>query len=251
MRSLALLLVALFLGFSLVFVSKVNAKFEGDAKKRCEENLKSILMNKTLVSKVVFPASKNGINLKIDGLWDTRAATRYIKEYGVGIEIDEKANVTSLKLKDKSIEIHLNGGGYGTLGDMFQDSELKQQMRKAGGKAAGGSRINLDFDRDITEEDIDAKKFINWLNPLVDASQLERVAALDAIPEEFKDAAARKEIINGMPKTVVFAILGEPKNKNVDLDKTPPVEKWQYELDSTTSLLITFEAGKVTSVVKF
>lgn len=241
----------IFTGVLAVFVFSTSfAKLTDTELKQGEEQLATILLNKTLIAKVVFPASKNGIDLSIDGSWNNKPITRLIKSNGIGIEIDEKATVTDVKLKDKHIEIHLNGGGQGTFGDVLLQSPFQMQNRTAN-KAAGGSRINLKFNRDITEEDISAIKLVEWLKPLVETSDIERAAAADDIPAEFKDAAEKKEILQGMSKKTVFAILGEPKNKDVDLDQSAPVEKWQYEIDATTNLLVTFEGGVVIEVVQF
>src|SRR2546426_4132072 len=83
------------------------------------KKLESFLLGKRLVAKVAFPGYKSGIDLKTDGTWDQRWATRMIKEHGVGIEVGDAAAVTAVKLRGNHIEIHLNGGGVGTAGDGF------------------------------------------------------------------------------------------------------------------------------------
>lgn len=227
---------------------QVYAKLSDDKKKECEKKLEDILMNKTLVAKVVFPASKDGIDLKIDGTWDNKKVTRRIKDKGIGIQIGDPATVTTVKLKDQHIEIHLNGGGHGTFMDrMISDDK----SGKRGGIQSGGSRINMHFNRDVTEEDIAIEPLAKWLEPLVETDALAQDIALQNIPEEFKEAAEKGEIVEGMDKQTVFAILGEPKDKKVDLDVDPPVEKWQYELKSMEIMVVTFEKGKVAKIDKF
>ncbi|MFC1537419.1 hypothetical protein ACFL4P_01180 [Gemmatimonadota bacterium] len=234
---------------SAVFMNEpAYAKLKGDLKKSCEAKLESILMNKTLIAKVTFPASNKGIDLKIDGTLNNKKITRTLKDKGIGIEIGSPATVTTVKLKDKDIEVHLNGGGHGTFMDrMISDDK----SGKSGGVQSGGSRINLKFDRDITEEDIVIEKLAGWLEPVVETGALAKDIALKNIPEEFKEAAEKGEILVGMDKKTVFAIMGEPKEKKVDLDKTPPVEKWQYELKSMEIMVITIEKGKVIDVMTF
>ena len=115
-----------------------------------QKELQALLLNKQLVAKVTFPAWKDGIDVKTDGTWDMKWVTRQIKDHGIGIEIGDKASVTDVKLKDKSLEIHLNGGGAGTFADSLLTSDAKKARREsAGGKVPGGSRINLRFDRPI------------------------------------------------------------------------------------------------------
>jgi hypothetical protein len=218
-----------------------------------QKKLEAFLLNKHLVAKVTFPASKNGIDVKTDGTWDQRWATRNIKEHGVGIDIGETAAVTAVYLRPKHIEIHLNGGGAGTFGDSFWTGSSKMESRaRSGGKVAGGSRINLKFDRPITEEDIrDLGRLASYLEPVVDTSSLHQDIAKQNLPEEFKAAAAKGEIVVGMDKQTVFAILGEPKNKTVNVSADPPLEKWQYELRDLKTRVVTFKEGKVAKVTDF
>jgi hypothetical protein len=226
---------------------------KGQVKEQAQKQLETLFLNKQLVAKVTFPAHASGIDLKVDGAWDMKLVTRMIKDRGVGVEIDEKASVTNVKLKGDVIEIHLNGGGVGTLGDSFMMSSAKKAARDVGtGKAPGGSRINLRFGRDITEDDIrDMDKLIAYLDPVVDASSLRQAAKKNAIPDEFKEAAARGEVIAGMDKATVFAIMGDPKNKAVDMNVDPPAEKWQFELKDLKTRIVTFRQGKVAKVDEF
>jgi hypothetical protein len=98
---------------------------------------------------------------------------------------------------------------------------------------------------------IDADKLITYLAPLVDATSLKLVAARQQIAPEWADAAAKKLIIVGMDKLTVFAIFGEPKQKNVDLAADQPTEKWQYELPGLKTRIVTFKEGKVSKVDEF
>ena len=115
-----------------------QGSLSGDVKKESERFLDELFMGKALVAKVTFPAWKDGINLRLDGSWNPSEVTRDIKDHGVGIDIDEAAVVTDVKLKGKHIEIHLNGGGRGTLGDQLMEVST---TAGTGAKQAGGSRI--------------------------------------------------------------------------------------------------------------
>lgn len=217
------------------------------------KTLERFLFNKTLVAKVTFPAWKDGIDVKSDGTWDARWATRTIKDHGVGIEPGDRVSVTAVKLKDKVIEIHLNGGGAGTMMDVLMTSDAKKKGREAsGGKLPGGSRINLKFDRPIRDEDIaDLSRLALYLEPVVDTTSLRQDALKAAIPVEYREAASQYRIMEGMDKATVFAIMGEPKTKNIDMNSDFPVEKWVYELASLKTRLVTFKAGRVVKVDEF
>ena len=225
----------------------------GAQRNELEKDLERVLLNKRVKAKATFPAWKDGIDLKTDGSWDNKWTTRQIKDHGVGIEVDEAASVTAVKLREKQIEIHLNGGGAGTFGDTLLTSDAKKQARESsGGKAPGGSRINLKFDRPITKDDVaDLARLSTYLEPLVDVSSLRQEASRQSIPEEFRSAAAKGLIVEGMDKATVFAISGEPKNKNVDISGDAPIEKWQYELTNLKTRIVTFRAGKVSKVDEF
>jgi hypothetical protein len=86
---------------------------------------------------------------------------------------------------------------------------------------------------------------------VVDPSSLRQAARRNAIPDEFKEAAAKGEVVSGMDKATVFAIMGEPKTKAVDMNAEPPVEKWQFELKDLKTRIVSFKQGKVAKVDEF
>ena len=241
-------LLIFLLSLPLLFAEKLN----DTTKHKAQKQLESFLLNKKLTAKVTFPASASGIDLNLHGEWDHKSASRSIKNSGVGIDVNEAATVTEVKIKEKHIEIQLNGGGFGTTWDLLNESEYQRQQRSASGKASGGSRINLRFNRPITMEDIEnLDQFTSYLEPLLDTSVLKQDVLKKEIPEEFKDAASKGQIVPGMDKPTVFAIIGEPKNKNVDISGDIPIEKWQYDLPDLKTRIILFKEGKVTEVKEF
>jgi len=250
MKKRVILGVILGISLPVLLASQQSTGSQGEG---AQKKLESFLLGKRLVAKVVFPGYRTGIDLKTDGTWDQHWATRMIKEHGVGIEVGDAATVTAVKLKGNHIEIHLNGGGFGTAGDVFMTSERTRRAREgAGGKVPGGSRINLRFDHPVTEEDVDnLGRLAGYLEPVVDTSSLRQDIAKQGLPAEFKEAASKGEIVVGMDKATVFAILGEPKNKSVDLNADPPQEKWQYELKNLKTRVVTFKEGKVAKVTDF
>lgn len=225
----------------------------GSQRAESEKALEALLLGKVFIAKTAFPGWKDGIDLSIDGKWNNRWATRSIKDHGVGIETGDRASVTAVKVKDKHIEFHLNGGGAGTLMDSLMVSDAKKALRESsGGKVPGGSRINLRFDRPLAPADTaDLGQLAAYLEPLVDASSLQQAANRQSIPLEFKEAAARGDIVIGMDKATVFGIMGEPKSKNVDVTGDIPIEKWIFELKNLKTRVVTFAAGKVSKVDEF
>lgn len=221
-------------------------------KKACQQQLEGLLLNKRVVAKVTFPASSQGIDLSLDGEWDQKHTSRLIKSSGGGIDVDEAATVTQVKLKDGLLEVQLNGGGFGTFLDRMTTSQHQQRQRAAMGKASGGSRVNLRFNKPVTCETLtDAGQMMGFLQPLLNVDALKMAAAQQAVPPQWEEAAAQKRAEVGMDKVTVFAIFGEPKQKQVDLAAEPPIEKWQYELPDLKTRVITFKEGKLVKVDEF
>lgn len=135
---------------------------------------------------------------------------------------------------------------------MATTEKQRDQRKGSNGKVPGGSRINLRFDRPVTEADVDnLGRLAACLEPLVDASSLKQeIARMDLSPRD-RNAAERGQIAVGMDKKTVFATLDEPKAKTVDMSGEDPIEKWQYELKDLKNQVITFRQGKVTKVVVF
>ena len=86
-------LLKMVLFMALIVIAKpLSAKIEKDQENEYQAKLEEILLNKRLTAKVTFPASKDGIDLKINGEWDNKKVTGRIKDRGIGIDIDEYGN---------------------------------------------------------------------------------------------------------------------------------------------------------------
>jgi hypothetical protein len=237
---------------TLAFCAPAFAQISSAELATCNARLEQLLLNKKLIAKVGFPASAQGIDLTLDGAWDQKMNSRRVKGTGLGIAVDDPAVVNQVKLKDDLLEIHLNGGGFGTFSDNLLSSEYQRQARTASAKASGGSRVNLRFKRPTSCGELaNAERMMAFLAPLLDASALKTAAAQQAIAPEWAQAAAKKQIVAGMDKVTVFAILGEPKQKQVDMAVDPPIERWQFDMPNMKTRIVTFKAGKVTKVDEF
>jgi hypothetical protein len=236
----------------LVISGAASAQLVNSATTACNPRLEELLLNKRFAAKIQFPASSDGIDLTLNGEWNPKDASRAIKNRGLGIDIDDPVTVNQVKLKGSLLEVQMNGGGFGTFGDQLFSSNRQKQDRASGAKASGGSRINLRFTRTITCDELaDPEKMMGFLSPLLDVSSLKIAAAQKSMSPEWAEAAAQKKVLVGMDKTTVFAILGEPKQKQVDLNAEPPTEKWQYDMADMKTRVVTFTEGKVSKVVDF
>jgi hypothetical protein len=81
--------------------------------------LEKALLGREVRSRVDMPATAAGIDLHVqrEPEVDADLLSRRIAEYGVAIRPGQTALITRIKVNKKNIEIHLGGGGYGTLGD--------------------------------------------------------------------------------------------------------------------------------------
>ena len=163
------------------------------AKASAQEHLQKFLVSKAVKSRVDFPGYKDGIALSPAGLWSVREAAQSIEQHGIGVQKDDPAKITAIKLHDEYVEIHLDGGGAGVFAQGFGPDRSK-----AAGKVEGGSRINLRFDRRITHGDVqDLGRFLSYLEPLIDTAEIQRTSdmasALAPAKAETKAEPAKTE----------------------------------------------------------
>ena len=69
--------------------------------------------------KIDMPASQQGVDLFPDREQPLELASyqRRLKQFGIALRAGDSIMVTKVKVKDKAIEFHLGGGGYGTFWD--------------------------------------------------------------------------------------------------------------------------------------
>jgi hypothetical protein len=74
---------------------------------------------KPVTAKMDFPATQEGVDLHMERerLLDTGSYDRRIRQYGVAVAAGQTIVLTKVKVKDKTIELHLGEGGYGTFWD--------------------------------------------------------------------------------------------------------------------------------------
>lgn len=110
-----------------------------------EAELRRAFEGKQVILRIDMPGTHNGVNLRLDRdePMDWREYSRRIKTYGVSIPKGQTAMVTSLIIKKDLIELHFDGGGYGTFGD-DTSTTVSTYVPK--------SRYESDLERDIRRE---------------------------------------------------------------------------------------------------
>ncbi len=86
----------------------------------------------------------------------------WLKDKGVGVDRDEWVTITNVKIDGDKVEIHLEGGGEGRRG-----SNHANKMG-ASYKRAGGSRLNLKFQKDLTDNDIAPQNILTFMARLLE-----------------------------------------------------------------------------------
>ena len=117
-----------------------------------EAALKDYFEGKTVVVKIDMPASQTGIDVYADARRPINfdEYSRRLKDTGIALKSGASVMITKIKLKDKLIEFHLGGGGYGTLGDDTSGSVYVA--------SAGKSKREKDLERDDKAEKDAARK---------------------------------------------------------------------------------------------
>jgi hypothetical protein len=102
-----------------VFLLPVCMAVAAPARAQSEAALKDFFEGKSVRVKIDMPATQQGIDLYPDARrainFDDYSAR--VKTSGISIRSGESVVVTRVRVKDKIIEFHLGGGGYGTFGD--------------------------------------------------------------------------------------------------------------------------------------
>ena len=236
-------LIVLLLGTAQASTSKV-----------AQDQLTTLLLGKDVRALVDLPAYKDGVdvyyiplsNKRLDDRGvDLEEMTKWLKSKGVGVERDEWVTITNVKIDSDKIEIHLEGGGEGRRGS--------NHANKVGAsyKRAGGSRLNLKYQKDLNDTDIAPEHIIRFMSRLLDVSRIEEKIAEKDMPADLRAAIEAHTVVENMTYEMVLMSFGEPDQKKVDdIDATNLKETWFY-LKSGHRWVIRFENGKVVKTQVF
>ena len=133
-----------------------------------EARLRTALEGKRITLKMDMPATSEGVDVYPGSSHavDYDKVGKRMKKAGVALRDGDAARITKVKVKDNLIEIQLNGGGFGTFGDVLgglknhgADSGTAQQVKfqnQRAEKLAGGSRFNLRYPNGVGADDLTA-----------------------------------------------------------------------------------------------
>jgi hypothetical protein len=227
---------------------------EASTSKSAQDQLNTLLLGKDVRALVDLPAYKDGVDVYYlppsnkradDRGVDLAEMTKWLKEKGVGVERDEWVTITNVKIDGDKVEIHLEGGGEGRRGS--------NHANKVGAsyKRAGGSRLNLKYQKDLTDADIAPQNILRFMSRLLDVGRIEQKIEEKSMPQELRAAIEAHTVVENMTYEMVLMSFGDPDQKKVDdVDDTNLKETWFY-LKNGHRWVVHFDNGKVAKTQVF
>jgi hypothetical protein len=182
-----------------------------------------------------FPMGKVGLKLEAkDGKVtpDDRQLDAMMAGYGPAIKPGDRARITEVKLKDKSIIFELNGGPQ----KKKKWYEHIQVSGSAGTVQPGqptddtnvrGSYVELTFDKFVP--DLTPDQIKQLLDPVLNFSAKSATEAyLETIPPKAKTAINDHRVLVGMNREMVVYAKGRPPQKHREKDGDTEYEEWIY-----------------------
>jgi hypothetical protein len=199
-----------------------------------EARLRKALEGKRITLKMDMPATSEGVDVYPGSSHavDYDKVGKRMKKTGVALKDGDAARITKVKVKNDLIEIQLNGGGYGTFGDVLgglknhgADSGAAQQMKfqnQREEKLAGGSRFNLRYPNGAGADDLTPAAVIQALDEYatfpagiaVVATQASYTSQASVVATG--DQASAKPLRKGMSSDEVAALAGSPISTSVN-----------------------------------
>jgi len=218
---------------------------------RAKKDLTKLILGKEMKALMQLPATKEGLNVYVKseankhldarGI-DMASLSKYLKSKGVGVDANDWATATDIKVDNDRVEIHLGGGGEGRRGSNHANKV------SPGYKRAGGSRINFRYERELTDGDLEPQNFLRVMARVLDVSEIQNQVAAKDFPTEFQQAIAENTVKEGMTYQMVMLAFGDPEQKKInDTTDGSLLETWYY-LKEGHRWVLTFSNGKVTKV---
>ena len=205
------------------------------------------------------PAGKKGFHVKVGAPLDDKGLRVALGTSGSAINPGDKAQITALEFKDRSIVVDINGGGRGK-------TRLRDRIHlEVGGVPTmttsgpekpvdtnAGATVYLDFGKPLPEMTPDELK--QYLSAILDFSKQHSAAVqwVETLPPDIQNAIRDKRPAVGMDREMVLAALGRPDRKV--REKTPDgseTEDWIYGKPPAKTVFVKFDGDKVVQVQQF
>lgn len=229
-----------------------------------KESIADYYQGRLAAVKVSFPACRQGVLLDLDRLGRTNIDLyRRIDHCGAAMEKDEKSIITRFRTTKSGIDVDLNGGGYGTAGDVAWRAagdvltlgllELRDDTQK---RKRRGSRLRVVFGNKgsslFSAADINVEKFQATLSSGERPSDKLLKTALGPVPEGPGFAAAARiagalnhvQLMPDLDRALEAEKLALPRWAVKRLAKTRKVDQERALAENLEALLSARESGR-------
>ena len=222
--------------------------------KDAQAQLNALLLGKDVRALVDLPAYKEGVDVyylpRSNKHTDERGVnleemTKWLKAKGVGVERDEWVTITNVKIDSDKVEIHLEGGGEGRRGSNHANKVGVSYKR------AGGSRLNLKYQKDLNDTDIAPQYILAFMARLLDVSRIQQKIEEQEMPQDLRAAIEAHTVTEKMTYAMVLMSFGEPDQKKVDESSDTDLRETWFYLKNGHRWVVHFENGKVAKTQVF
>jgi hypothetical protein len=205
--------------------------------------------------KVPLPINKSGLTVNSKGEFDWKKNEMASMNAGQFIAPGITVQITNLTILDDKIIFEINGGGkkkrrfleHIQIGAGGGTRPIARPTAQAPPK---GSYITIKFEKSVPDLTPDQVKEI--LSPVLEFSKKSAARTfIESVPEEFKEAAKNKQVVVGMDKDLVLAIMGRPLRKVREKKGEVETEDWIYGERPQKVIFVTFLKGRVVSVKEY
>lgn len=212
------------------------------------------------VAKVMLPRGKHGVYINDQGKLDMDRAEKELRTNGAAIQPGIPVEITQIKFSAHDVTFEINNGGknrkkwyqhiqigMGGPGDMMQPVVQQQQQNPI----AYGSSITLTFKGEkVPDLSVDDAKKL--LSAVLDFNRkLPTELYSPKVPEKFKDAIKKHEVVVGMNRDAVLSAKGAPFRKvRQTAANGEETEDWLYGLPPHT-LFVTFNGDTVVRLQQY
>lgn len=210
------------------------------------------------VAKLVLPRGKHGLFIDSGGQVDQARAEKELRSNGPAIQPGLPVEITKIIFKEHEIIFEINNGGKNRkkwyqhiqigMGGTMQPLDTQQQQENP---IAFGSYITLRFKGEKVP-DVSVEQAKKLLGVALDFHRkLPTELYSPKVPEKFKEAIRKHEVLVGMDKDAVLSAKGVPFRK---VRETKPdgeeTEDWLYGLPPHV-LFVTFSGDNVIKVHQY
>jgi hypothetical protein len=181
-----------------------------------------------------FPMGEKGLTIKNGVISPNDEQLNFmLAQSGPAVKPGDRAKITDVLIKDKSIIVEINGGprkkkkwyqhievGMGSSGNTVPVSTDNSEN-------ARGSFVAILFDHFVPE--ISPEQIKKMLTPIFDFDALNAAQAYeDTLPPKAREAVKKHEVLVGMNREMVVASVGRPTQKIREHDERGDYEEWIY-----------------------